>query len=166
MPQKKAVPTSPTDSADPWMRVAHMAGRLAATAGTACSSNPHPPDSGLARCWTAGWDSTRPVPASRQKGLRHRLRSSSSPPQPKQDYSMIDLIERLPAMADADLTTLASNAERLALSGTPKQRTAADAALPAIRAEVAARKEKLAALPSTRAPRRSKKVAAAVDTPQ
>ncbi|CBS89853.1 conserved protein of unknown function (plasmid) [Azospirillum lipoferum 4B] len=79
---------------------------------------------------------------------------------------MIDLIDRLPGMADTDLTTLATNAERLALSGTPKQRTAADAALPAIRAEVAARKEKLAALPSTRAPRRSKKVAAAVDAPQ
>lgn len=79
---------------------------------------------------------------------------------------MIDLIDRLPGMTDTDLTTLATNAERLALSGTPKQRTAADAALPAIRAEVAARKEKLAALPSTRAPRRSKKVAAAVDAPQ
>ncbi len=79
---------------------------------------------------------------------------------------MIDLIDRLPAMADTDLTTLASNAERLALSGTPKQRTAADAALPAIRAEVTARKEKLAALAPPRAPRRSKKVAAAVDAPQ
>lgn len=79
---------------------------------------------------------------------------------------MIDLIDRLPGMADTDLTTLASNAERLALNGTPKQRTAADAALPAIRAEVAARKEKLASLPSTRAPRRSKKVAATVDAPQ
>lgn len=79
---------------------------------------------------------------------------------------MIDLIDRLPAMADTDLTTLASNAERLSLSGTPKQRTAADAALPAIRAEVTARKEKLAALAPTRAPRRSKKAAAAVDAPQ
>lgn len=52
---------------------------------------------------------------------------------------MNDIATKLPAMTDDALATLRANAERLENSGTPPQRTAAAALLPAIRAEVAAR---------------------------
>ncbi|PWC40912.1 hypothetical protein [Azospirillum sp. TSO35-2] len=76
-----------------------------------------------------------------------------------------ELIDRLPGMVDADLSTLVANAERLARAGTPKQQKAAQAALPAIQAEVAARQEKLAANPPKRAPRASRKAAAPPPAP-
>lgn len=52
---KKAAQASRGHFVDPWMRVAHMTGQLAATAGAAWSSNPHPTDSALAQSWHAGW---------------------------------------------------------------------------------------------------------------
>jgi len=66
----------------------------------------------------------------------------------------MDLIEKLPGMTDADLGTLSSNAERLLQSGTPKQQKAAEAMLPAIRAETGRR---LDLKPAKRAPRATKK---------
>ncbi|HSK40485.1 MAG TPA: hypothetical protein VK943_12030 [Arenibaculum sp.] len=61
------------------------------------------------------------------------------------------LLEKLPGMADDALGTLGANAERLAQSGTPKRQMQAQAMLPAIQAEIAARRERKAA----EAPRRS-----------
>ncbi|MGQ9370013.1 hypothetical protein [Azospirillum sp. ST 5-10] len=61
------------------------------------------------------------------------------------------LLEKLPEMADDALQTLSANAERLAASGTPKQMKDAQAALPAIHAELATRRERKAA----EAPRRT-----------
>lgn len=76
----------------------------------------------------------------------------------------MELTDRLPGMADKDLSTLVANAERLMRAGTPKQQKAAEAALPAIQAEVTARQEKLAAAaPAKRAPR-SRKAAAPQST--
>lgn len=57
----------------------------------------------------------------------------------------MDLIEKLPGLADDDLGTLVTNARRLARTGTPKQQKAAEAALPAIQAEVVARQQRKAA---------------------
>ncbi|HYD67102.1 hypothetical protein [Azospirillum sp.] len=69
----------------------------------------------------------------------------------------MDLIEKLPGMADDDLGTLVSNAERLLQTGTPKQQQAAEAMLPAIRAETVRR---LDLKPAKRAPRAGRKPAA------
>lgn len=55
------------------------------------------------------------------------------------------LLEKLPDMADDALGTLGANAERLAVSGTPKQMKEALAILPAIQAEITARRERKAA---------------------
>lgn len=55
------------------------------------------------------------------------------------------LLEKLPDMADDALGTLGANAERLAASGTPKQMKEAQAVLPAIHAEITARRERKAA---------------------
>jgi hypothetical protein len=52
----------------------------------------------------------------------------------------MDLIARLPALEDAALAVLHQNAERLEQTGTSVQRTAAAALLPAIEAELAARR--------------------------
>ncbi len=52
----------------------------------------------------------------------------------------MDLLAKLPEMADVALTTLLSNAERLERSGTSAQQRAATALLPAVKAELAARK--------------------------
>ena len=52
----------------------------------------------------------------------------------------MDLVEKLPSMADDALATLAANAVRLAQVGTPKQQAAAKALLPAVEAEVASRR--------------------------
>ena len=65
----------------------------------------------------------------------------------------MDLIEKLPGMTDDDLGTLVSNAERLLQAGTPKQQKAAEAMLPAIRAESVRRLE---LKPAKRAPRASR----------
>ncbi len=58
---------------------------------------------------------------------------------------MMDLLKRLPDMPDADLGTLGINAERLVLTGSPKQKAAAQAALPAIQEELALRQARKAA---------------------
>lgn len=50
------------------------------------------------------------------------------------------MIAKLPAMDDKALAVLRSNAERLGRTGTKAQKTAAAALLPAIDAEVDARK--------------------------
>ena len=54
----------------------------------------------------------------------------------------MSLVEKLPAMDDADLGTLGANAERLALSGTPQQQKQAEAILPAIREELTVRRQR------------------------
>lgn len=185
---KKAAQASRGHFVDPWMRVAHMTGQLAATAGTAWSSNPHPTDSALAQSWLAGWRAydhdaasapllvqlPHPQPGSPLRGSlfpaspRSATLPSAALPMPmpsrQDDYMTTELIDRLPGMADADLSTLVTNAERLVRAGTPKQQKSAQAAMPAIQAEVAARQAKLAANPPKRAPRASRK-AAALATP-
>ena len=52
---------------------------------------------------------------------------------------MVDMISKLPTLADDQLNTLRSNAERLEASGTPAQKKSATALLPALRAEIADR---------------------------
>ncbi len=62
------------------------------------------------------------------------------------------MIAKLPAMDDKALAVLRSNAERLGRTGTKAQKTAAAALLPAIDAEVDARKTaKLSKAKETRA---------------
>jgi nanoRNase/pAp phosphatase (c-di-AMP/oligoRNAs hydrolase) len=51
----------------------------------------------------------------------------------------MSLAGKLPAMEDAALATLRTNAERLLTNGTSAQQTAAAALLPSIKAELAAR---------------------------
>ncbi len=52
----------------------------------------------------------------------------------------MDLSEKIPGMSDAALDNLRANAERLGHAGSPSQRTAATALLPAIEAELSTRK--------------------------
>jgi hypothetical protein len=52
----------------------------------------------------------------------------------------MSLVEKIPGMADAELNVLHANAVRLGQAGTPAQRSSAAAVLPAIEAELAARK--------------------------
>ena len=52
----------------------------------------------------------------------------------------MDLLAKLPSMEDAALTVLHGTAERLEQSGTSAQKTAAAALIPAIEAELAARR--------------------------
>lgn len=73
----------------------------------------------------------------------------------------MDLMERLPTMADDALSTLGANAKRLAQSGTAKQKSAAVALLPAITAEQARRRAEKSAAEVER-PRRTKKAARTV----
>jgi len=60
----------------------------------------------------------------------------------------MDLITKLPEMSDDALTNLRTNAKRLQQSGTPAQRTDAAALLPALEAEMGARR--LARVKATR----------------
>ena len=53
---------------------------------------------------------------------------------------MTDLVTKLPEMADAALAVLHANAERLERTGTKAQQAAASALIPAIEAELAARR--------------------------
>lgn len=74
---------------------------------------------------------------------------------------MTPLADMIPAMTDADLTSLRANAERLSATGSPTQVTAAADILPLIDAETARR----AALPPAttakkRAPAKKKVVPA------
>jgi hypothetical protein len=58
----------------------------------------------------------------------------------------MDLVAKLPALEDTALAVLHSNAERLEQTGTSAQKTAASAIIPAIEAELSARRAaKLAA---------------------
>jgi superfamily II DNA or RNA helicase len=52
----------------------------------------------------------------------------------------MDMAERLPSLTSEDLASLRSNAERLGLTGTPRQQEEADRLLPLIDAEVKGRK--------------------------
>jgi hypothetical protein len=52
----------------------------------------------------------------------------------------VDLSDKIPGMTDAALDNLRTNAERLGHAGSPSQRTAATAILPAIEAEQTTRK--------------------------
>jgi hypothetical protein len=70
----------------------------------------------------------------------------------------MDLVAKLPAMEAAALAVLHENAERLKLSGTAAQRSAATALLPAIEIELANRQAaKLAAAAAKRAAKRGTK---------
>jgi len=60
----------------------------------------------------------------------------------------MDLITKLPEMSDDALTNLRTNAKRLQESGTPTQRSDAAALLPAVEAELGARR--LARVKATR----------------
>ena len=60
----------------------------------------------------------------------------------------MDLIAKLPAMSDDALVNLRSNAKRLQQSGTPAQQSDAAALLPAVEAEIGARR--LARVQTTR----------------
>ena len=77
----------------------------------------------------------------------------------------MDLIGRRPSMEDKALVVLHENAERLEQTGTPAQKNAAAALLPALQAELAGRREaKLAAAKEKRAStRRASKRTAAAD---
>lgn len=78
----------------------------------------------------------------------------------------MDMVEKLPGMAEDALAVLGANAERLAQTGTPKQRQAATALLPAIQAEIASRHaRKLAEAPPPRT-RRKKATAPAAPASQ
>jgi hypothetical protein len=52
----------------------------------------------------------------------------------------VDMIAKLPGMADAALASLRANAERLGRTGTKAQKSAAAALMPAIDAEIDARR--------------------------
>lgn len=67
----------------------------------------------------------------------------------------MDLLTKLPEMSDDALANLRINAKRLQHSGTPTQRTDAAALLPAVEAEIGARR--LAKVKATRsAPRKER----------
>jgi hypothetical protein len=67
-------------------------------------------------------------------------------------------LDKLPAMADAALNVLHQNAERLERRGTKAQQAAAAALMPAIEAELAARREaKLSQAREAAAARRASK---------
>lgn len=53
----------------------------------------------------------------------------------------MEIIAKLPTLDDASLSTLHDNAERLLRIGTKTQQANANAAIPAIEAELAARRE-------------------------
>lgn len=56
--------------------------------------------------------------------------------------------ERIAGYSDKELASLCANAQRLALSGTPKQRAEAQRLMPLVEAEIAARKAAAPARPS------------------
>ncbi len=67
----------------------------------------------------------------------------------------MDLLTKLPEMSDDALANLRTNAKRLQNSGTPAQQTDAAALLPAVEAEIGARR--LAKVKATRsAPRKDR----------
>ena len=68
----------------------------------------------------------------------------------------MDLLAKLPEMSDDALANLRTNAKRLQQSGTPAQRSEAAALLPALEAEIGARR--LAKLKTPRTPVRRDRV--------
>jgi hypothetical protein len=62
----------------------------------------------------------------------------------------MDMITKLPEMSDDALATLRTNARRLEQNGTPVQRSNAAVLLPAVEAEIGARR--LAKVKATRSP--------------
>jgi hypothetical protein len=70
---------------------------------------------------------------------------------------VVDLRDRVPAMADAALTTLHGNAVRLVTEGNAKQRAAATDLLPVIEAELEKRRAEKRASAPAKAPRTVKK---------
>jgi hypothetical protein len=76
----------------------------------------------------------------------------------------MSLVEKLPGMADAELNNLHANAVRLGQAGSAQQRASATAILPAIEAELSARKAaKQERLAQNRRARSSKKQVAAAE---
>jgi len=147
MARTKIVPA--TAQAGRWAGVAFRTGELAALCGSPRTANPHPTGSLPSKSWFDGWNArTPPVPAADGAGDVPRDAPRDAP-RDESDCEMT-LLDKLPDMADAALDTLGANAERLALSGTPKQRKEAQSVLPAIQAEISARRERKAA----EAPRR------------
>jgi hypothetical protein len=76
---------------------------------------------------------------------------------------MMDMLTKLPDMSDDALANLRSNAKRLQQSGTPAQKSNAAALLPAVEAEIGARRlakvrvtRSAAAKPRTKAPRKAR----------
>ncbi|WP_207477914.1 hypothetical protein [Arenibaculum pallidiluteum] len=74
----------------------------------------------------------------------------------------MDMMARLPDMADDALANLHANAVRLAGAGNPKQQRAANALLPAIAAEIATRLARKPPKATGGRPRRAKAAAPAV----
>jgi len=127
-----------------WAGVAFRTGELAALCGSPRTANPHPAGSVPARSWSEGWRArTPPAPAARATTAPARHGAEDDTKQ--ESDSDMNLLDKLPDMADAALDTLGANAERLAQSGTAKQRKEAQAVLPAIQAEITARRERKAA---------------------
>jgi hypothetical protein len=163
MTNGKETPFASRGKDERWERVAFLTGKLAASVGSAREANPHPLGSLSAQGWFAGWQA-HGGEAALSSPRRVRIAVKLSPvPRPirlESDLTM-DMIERLPGMGDDDLRTLGVNAERLALTGTPKQKASAQAVLPAIQAEIAERlAKKIAAAPPKSAATLKRKAAA------
>lgn len=78
-------------------------------------------------------------------------KDDNPPAKPQAPAVNVDaMLARLPAMSDADLTTLHANAVRLKESGSAGQRAGATALLPAIEAERAKRPPPTKAKPPAR----------------
>jgi hypothetical protein len=71
----------------------------------------------------------------------------------------MDILEKLPALPEDGLKTLLANAQRLESIGSPAQRASASALLPAIEAELQARKaaRQAAKAPAVRPPSRGRR---------
>jgi len=66
----------------------------------------------------------------------------------------VNLVTKLPGLAEDALATLGANAALLLQTGTPQQRQAATALLPAIQAEIENRQAKKLAVTAAARPRR------------
>lgn len=84
------------------------------------------------------------------------------PPRPVGPLVIVDLQDRVPGMTDDALTTLRVNAQRLLLSGNERERTSANALMPAIESELALREAKALANKPVRKPRAPAKKRVAV----
>ncbi len=155
----KTGPLTARRGRDRWTQVAYISGKLAARSGSAHSSNPHPAGSESAKGWLDGWQAQTGAGAVASDGTP--IPGAGRPLRLESELTM-DLLKRLPDMPDADLDTLGANAERLALSGNPKQKTAAQAALPAIQEERATRQARKAAETAAKGTGRGRRKAVAV----